>query len=104
MQKRSDLMTKGPERAPHRSLLRADGYSDWEMDRPIIGIANSFNEIIPGHIYLDKLVEAVKAGENQTGDKCGHEKLAHRNFCHRPVKNQHNTGRNEDAQGTTSTY
>ena len=55
-------MTKGPERAPHRSLLRANGYSDWEMERPIIGIANSFNEIIPGHIYLDKLVEAVKAG------------------------------------------
>ena len=67
MKKRSDLMTKGPERAPHRSLLRADGFSDWEMDRPIIGIANSFNEIIPGHIYLDKLVEAVKAGVYAAG-------------------------------------
>ena len=67
MQKRSDLMTKGPERAPHRSLLRADGFSDWEMERPIIGIANSFNEIIPGHIYLDKLVEAVKAGVYAAG-------------------------------------
>ncbi len=62
MTKRSDLMTKGPERAPHRSLLRAEGFTDWEMDRPIIGIANSFNEIIPGHMHLDKLVEAVKAG------------------------------------------
>jgi len=62
MSKRSDLMTKGPERAPHRSLLRADGFTDWEMERPIIGIANSFNEIIPGHIHLDKLVDAVKAG------------------------------------------
>ncbi len=62
MDKRSDLMTKGPGRAPHRSLLRADGFTDWEMDRPIIGIANSFNEIIPGHIHLDKLVDAVKAG------------------------------------------
>lgn len=62
MKKRSDLMIKGPERAPHRSLLRADGFTDWEMERPIIGIANSFNEIIPGHIHLDKLVEAVKAG------------------------------------------
>ncbi len=62
MKKRSDLMTKGPERAPHRSLLRADGFSDWELKRPIIGIANSFNEIIPGHIHLDKLVESVKAG------------------------------------------
>jgi dihydroxy-acid dehydratase len=67
MKKRSDLMTKGPERAPHRSLLRADGFSDWEMERPIIGIANSFNEIIPGHIYLDKLVEAVKAGVYAAG-------------------------------------
>jgi len=62
MSKRSDLMTKGPERAPHRSLLRAEGFTDWEMDRPIIGIANSFNEIIPGHMHLDKLVDAVKAG------------------------------------------
>ena len=62
MSKRSDLMTKGPERAPHRSLLRADGLTDWELERPIIGIANSFNEIIPGHIHLDKLVDAVKAG------------------------------------------
>jgi dihydroxy-acid dehydratase len=55
-------MTQGPERAPHRSLLRADGFTDWELDRPIIGIANSFNEIIPGHMHLDKLVDAVKAG------------------------------------------
>ena len=62
MSKRSDLMTKGPERAPHRSLLRADGFTDWELERPIIGIANSFNEIIPGHMHLDKLVDAVKAG------------------------------------------
>jgi len=62
MTKRSDLMTQGPERAPHRSLLRADGFTDWELDRPIIGIANSFNEIIPGHMHLDKLVDAVKAG------------------------------------------
>ena len=62
MGKRSDQMTKGPERAPHRSLLRADGFTDWELERPIIGIANSFNEIIPGHMHLDKLVDAVKAG------------------------------------------
>jgi dihydroxy-acid dehydratase len=55
-------MTKGPERAPHRSLLRAEGFTDWELDRPIIGIANSFNEVIPGHSHLDKLVDAVKAG------------------------------------------
>ncbi len=62
MQKRSDRAIKGHERAPHRSLFKADGFADWELQRPIIGIANSFNEIIPGHILLDKLVEAVKAG------------------------------------------
>ena len=62
MAKRSDLMTKGPERAPHRSLLRAEGFTDLEMERPMIGIANSFNEIIPGHSHLDKLADAVKAG------------------------------------------
>jgi len=67
MTKRSDLMTKGPERAPHRSLLRADGFTDWELSRPIIGIANSFNEIIPGHMHLDKLVDAVKAGVYAAG-------------------------------------
>lgn len=67
MEKRSNLMTSGPERAPHRSLLRADGFTDWEMERPIIGIANSFTEIIPGHMNLDKLVEAVKAGVYAAG-------------------------------------
>ena len=67
MKKRSDLMTKGPERAPHRSLLRADGFSEWEMVGPIIGIANSFTEIIPGHMHLDKLVESVKAGVYAAG-------------------------------------
>ncbi len=67
MAKRSDLMTRGPERAPHRSLLRAEGFTDWEMERPVIGIANSFNEIIPGHMHLDKVVEAVKAGVYAAG-------------------------------------
>jgi dihydroxy-acid dehydratase len=67
IKKRSDLMTKGPQRAPHRSLLKADGFDDWELDRPIIGIANSFNEIIPGHMHLDKLVDAVKAGVYAAG-------------------------------------
>lgn len=65
--KRSHLMTAGPERSPHRSLLRADGFDDWELERPIIGIANSFNEIIPGHMHLDKLVQAVKAGVYAAG-------------------------------------
>ena len=64
---RSDLMKKGISRAPHRSLLKASGYSDGELSRPIIGIANSFNEIIPGHIHLDQIVKAVKAGVYMAG-------------------------------------
>lgn len=67
MSKRSDLMTKGPERAPHRSLLMASGFADWEWNRPIIGIANAFNEIVPGHIHLNHLVDAVKAGIYSAG-------------------------------------
>ena len=67
MKKRSDLMTRGAERAPHRSLLRAGGFTDRELQNPIIGIANSFNEIIPGHTHLDKLSEAVKAGVYAAG-------------------------------------
>ncbi|MEA2039776.1 MAG: dihydroxy-acid dehydratase [Thermodesulfobacteriota bacterium] len=67
MENRSDLMTKGPERAPHRSLLRAAGFSDQDMNKPIIGIANSFNEIVPGHIHLDRLIGAVKAGVYAAG-------------------------------------
>jgi dihydroxy-acid dehydratase len=59
---RSDLMKKGLERAPHRSLLKAMGYTDEEIRRPLIGIGHAHNEIIPGHIHLDKIVEAVKTG------------------------------------------
>lgn len=64
---RSDKIKKGLERAPHRSLLRALGFSDDEMRAPLIGIANSFNEIIPGHIHLKDIVSAVKAGIRQAG-------------------------------------
>lgn len=64
---RSDLMKKGAEKAPHRSLFKSMGYSQAELDRPIIGIANSANEIIPGHIHLDKIAEAAKAGVRMAG-------------------------------------
>ncbi len=64
---RSDTMKKGIERAPHRSLFKAMGYTDDEINRPIIGIANSFNEIIPGHIHLRQIVDAVKAGIRLAG-------------------------------------
>jgi len=64
---RSDIVTKGMERAPHRSLFKAMGYTDEELSRPLIGIANSKSEIVPGHIHLDKISEAVKAGIRMAG-------------------------------------
>jgi len=64
---RSDAVRKGIDRAPHRALFKAMGYTDYELGRPLVGIANSANEIIPGHIHLDKLVEAVKAGVYMAG-------------------------------------
>lgn len=64
---RSDVMKKGIERAPHRSLFKAMGYTDSEISRPIIGIANSANEIVPGHIHLNEIVKAVKAGVYAAG-------------------------------------
>ncbi|MBU0483959.1 MAG: dihydroxy-acid dehydratase [Proteobacteria bacterium] len=64
---RSDLIKKGVARAPHRSLLKAMGYTDEEIRRPLIGIGHAHNEIIPGHIHLDKIVEAVKTGVRMAG-------------------------------------
>jgi dihydroxy-acid dehydratase len=59
---RSNLMKLGLEKYPHRSLLKAMGLTDQEIDQPLIGVANSYNELIPGHIHLDKITQAVKAG------------------------------------------
>jgi dihydroxy-acid dehydratase len=64
---RSDAIKQGLERAPHRALFKALGLTDEEISRPFIGIANSANEIIPGHIHLDKITEAVKAGIRLAG-------------------------------------
>lgn len=64
---RSDLMKKGVDRIPHRALFRALGLTQEELDRPIIGIACAKNEIIPGHMHLDKIAEAVKAGIRMAG-------------------------------------
>ncbi|MEJ2365571.1 MAG: dihydroxy-acid dehydratase [Deltaproteobacteria bacterium] len=64
---RSDVMKKGVEKAPHRSLFKAMGLTDEEIARPMVGIANSANEIIPGHIHLDRIAEAVKAGIRLAG-------------------------------------
>ncbi len=60
-------MKLGLEKYPHRSLLKAMGLTDAEIDRPLIGIANSYNELIPGHIHLDKITQAVKAGVRLAG-------------------------------------
>ncbi len=64
---RSDAMKKGVKRAPHRSLFKALGLTDEEIGRPIIGIAGSFNEIIPGHVHLRTIIDAVKAGVRLAG-------------------------------------
>ncbi len=64
---RSDQAKNGFERAPHRSLFYANGLTQEELKRPLIGIANAFNEIVPGHIHLNKIAEAVKAGVRLAG-------------------------------------
>lgn len=64
---KSDQVKLGLEKAPHRSLFRALGLVDQEIERPFIGIVNSFNDIVPGHINLDKISEAVKAGVRLAG-------------------------------------
>ena len=63
----SDYINSGVERAPNRSLLYALGYTDEEIRRPIIGVVSSHNEIVPGHMNLDKIAEAVKAGVRAAG-------------------------------------
>ncbi len=64
---RSDLIKSGLARAPHRSLLYALGLTKEEMERPLIGVVNSFNEIVPGHIHLRTICDAVKAGIRTAG-------------------------------------
>jgi len=59
---RSDIMKKGVARLPHRSIFKSLGYTDEEIRRPIIGVVNSVNELIPGHMHLDSIAGAVKAG------------------------------------------
>jgi dihydroxy-acid dehydratase len=64
---RSDMVKKGIERAPHRSLLRAVGCSSEDWDKPFIGVINSFSEIVPGHIHLQTIAKAVKEGIRSRG-------------------------------------
>lgn len=67
MRTRSDAIKNGVARAPHRSLLKADGLTDEEISRPFVAVLNSRNDIIPGHTHLDKIAEAVKAGIYMAG-------------------------------------
>lgn len=64
---RSDAVTKGMQQAPHRSLFHALGLTEEEMEKPLIGIVSSYNEIVPGHMNIDKIVEAVKLGVAMAG-------------------------------------
>ncbi len=64
---RSDIVKKGVERAPQRSLWSAMGYHEEELNQPLVAVINSVNEIVPGHIHLDKIAEAVKAGVRMAG-------------------------------------
>ena len=67
MARRSDNVTKGVEKAPMRSLFYAMGYTKEELERPLIGVVSAHSEIVPGHIHLDKVADAVKAGVRMAG-------------------------------------
>ena len=64
---RSDVVKKGVTRTAHRSLFHAMGYSDEDLKKPLIGICNAFNEIIPGHVHLGEIAQAVKLGVAAAG-------------------------------------
>lgn len=67
MNHRSDAIKKGLARAPHRSLLKADGLTDEELDRPLVAVISAQNEVIPGHVHLQTIADAVKAGIRMAG-------------------------------------
>ncbi len=67
MKLRSDAVKKGLARAPHRSLLKADGLTDEELERPLVAVVSAQNEVIPGHIHLQSVADAVKAGVRMAG-------------------------------------
>ena len=64
---RSKKVTQGLEKAPHRSLLYALGLTEEEMNRPLVGVVNAANEVVPGHIHLDTIAKAAKAGVRLAG-------------------------------------
>ena len=64
---RSDNVKKGMQQAPHRSLFNALGFTKEELERPLVGVVSSFSEVVPGHMNLDKITEAVKMGVAMAG-------------------------------------
>ena len=68
---KSDNVKKGMQQAPHRSLFNALGFTEEEMQKPMVGIVSSYNEIVPGHMNLDKIVNAVKLGVAEAGGAGG---------------------------------
>ena len=64
---RSDEVKKGPNRAPHRSLMYAMGYLPEDLEKPLIGVVNAHNEIIPGHFHLNEITAMVKMGVTAAG-------------------------------------
>jgi dihydroxy-acid dehydratase len=64
---RSDMVKKGVEKSPHRALLKALGLTDKDIAKPFIGVANSYTNIVPGHIHLNQITAAVKAGVTAAG-------------------------------------
>ena len=69
---RSDAVKTGTQQAPHRSLFNALGMTKEEMERPLVGIVCSYNEIVPGHMNLDKIAQAVKLGVAMAGGDTGY--------------------------------
>ena len=74
---KSDAVKTGMQQAPHRSLFNALGMTEEEMKKPMVGIVSSYNEIVPGHMNLDKIVEAVKLGVAMAGGT---------RWCSRPLR------------------
>jgi hypothetical protein len=64
---RSNAIKKGSERAPHRALLQALGFTDWEMEQPFVGVISSYSEVMAGHTGLRQVAQAVKAGIRAAG-------------------------------------
>ena len=89
----SENIKQGVERAPNRSLLYALGLTDEEIRKPLIGVVSSYNEIVPGHMNLDKIAEAVKAGVRAAGQ------TAHRSVRLFRRRVRHHRRRRRDRHG-----